>query len=267
MILKFYNLKSFDIWRNMHDFEDLNFYEFEKFESVYTISDSQTLVRNVFNEFLISEHYKNLISEYIYNYAYGKYINKKNVKRWVNNFNADIALYLLEFARYLQAYFRDVNKNIDKADIESITTNKSEKHGDTTASKSTAATTDKGTNITAADTQTVAKDEGDTLTVLNTTSTSTNYLANSTDEAYSRGNEQQSTSSEISQSFNQGISNGINDSITLGASNEEVSNKKDGTLSPLTIAKSESEFNFLPWVDRLKEIIDSHLLVGGLDYA
>lgn len=258
---------SSPFWRYNFDFVDLDYSDFEKFENIYTLEDSKTLVRNVFDEFVISEHYKNILASFIFNYGYGKYINKKDIKHWFNNFNSDLGLYLLELARYLQAYFRDVNKNIDVADIENITTDKKEKHGNTTTSKNTDITTNKGTSTNVADSQSVSKDEGNTLTVLNTTSTSTNYLANSTDEAYSKGNEQETTSTDISQNFTQGISNNINDSILLGASNEKLTNEKSGILSPLTIAKSESEFNFLPWVEKLKELIDSHLLAGGFDYA
>lgn len=259
--------KPFTIWRSAIDFYDSDWYDFRHFEDVYSLDICDDMVLSALKNFNIAIEIKKNFSLAIFNYAYGKHINLKNEKRWVNNFNGEISLFLMENGRYLQAYFRDVNKDIENDNIEKIRTSRDEKYKNVSSGKSTSVMNDGKTEIATSDSQNVEKNEGDTLTVLNTTSTSTNYLANSTDEAYSRGTESQNTGSSVSKSFNENVATGLNDSANVGANEQEFESIKDGTLSPLDIAKRESEFNFIKWFEDLKKIIDSNLMVGGFDYA
>ncbi len=262
-----FKLKIINLWRCDQDFYDRDFYKFELFENVIKLHEIDSSIERTFSHFQISYLLKNHLSELIYDYCFGKFINLKNDNRWRKNFLSDINLYLLDYARYLQAYFRDVNKDISKSDSEKITNEKLEKYGSSDFSKISEVATSQSSNTSASDKQMSEKSEGDTLTILNNQSTSTNYLASKNDEAYSKGSTQQDTSTDVSKNVGHSLDNKLSNSAKIGVVDEDVVNNKTGVNSPLTIATNESNFNFILFTDNLKILLDSHFLVGGCDYA
>lgn len=99
-------------WRSDIDREDFDYYDFAYFETVTSDTEMNNRVSFALIPFSISVNFRNVLSNVIYNYCYHKLINLRDTKRWVTNFYGDLGIWLLDHARYLQAYDRDINNGI-----------------------------------------------------------------------------------------------------------------------------------------------------------
>lgn len=261
-------LYPFSFWRNNIDFENLDLYDFEKFENVTNITEMNAKITNALSPFTIPHNSINVLSDTIFNYCYGKMICLKDVKRWNNNFYSDLCLYLLEQGRYLQSYFRDVNNNIDKTGTTKNVTDNANISGTSDTKKSGTVGNSQTSTTGGNDNQSFNNSVGDTLTILDNQTTSTAYLASKNDESFSKGEIAQSTNANFEKTddttYNLSLENG--DKLSKEVANTEVNTS--GTYSPLEIAKLESDYNFRPFYDKLLNIIDNYFILGGgQDYA
>lgn len=256
-------LFPFSFWRNSIDFEDLDLYDFEKFENVTNITEMNTNITNALSPFTIPQNSISVLSDIVFNYCYGKMICLKDVKRWTHNFYSDLCLYLLEQGRYLQSYFRDVNNNIDKTGTTKNVTDNANITGTSDTKKSGSVGNSQTSTTGGNDNQSFNNSVGDTLTILDNQTTSTTYLASKNDESFSKGEIAQSTNAEFEKTdgsnYNLTLENG--DKLSKEVANTEINTS--GTYSPLEIAKLESDYSFKPFYDKLLNIIDNYFILGG----
>lgn len=260
-------MRQLNFWRKNIDFKDFDMYDFPVFE---TVLDSTTLINRVIESlspFEVPEPFPSILGNSVYDYCYGKLCNLKNTTRWKSNFLGEISVYLLENGRYLQAYVRDVNKNIELDNTSKVTTRGEEKTGKADTRKTGTVNNEQHSDVAGNNQQSGTLELGDTLTILNNQSTSTNYLASRNDEAYSRG----SMTEMANASFGKGDVSSIGLGMENGASLSDTKNERvtdtQGTKSPLDIANEESAFKFLQWMEPLFTILDTYFMAGGGDYA
>lgn len=254
-------------WKNDFEFKELDMYEFSYFEDVVVQNELDTAVDESLSMFMITNVSRTILSKYLYQYCYHKQVNLIHEKRWKANFLGDVSLYLTEKGRYLQAFFRDVNNNIDKKGTNHTKTTGENISGTSGTSKGGTVSSSQSGSVGGNNTLSGTEELGDTLTILDNQTTSTKYLASKNDESYSKGSQTEETNTNFTKTL-------VNDSTITMNNDDRLTDEKnksdvdtDGTYSPLEIAKLETEFNFLPWLDDLLKRIDEHFLVGGLNYA
>lgn len=258
----------FSLWRNQGvDLDDLDLWDFEYFEKIVTENKNLKEIEKPFSVFVLSDEAVNLIASLVYDYCFGKQINLKNSKRWFKNFYSDINSFLLENARYLQSYFRDVNKNIDKTGTTHSDTLGDNITGGTNTKKNSDFDNSQGINTNTSSSDTGVNRLGDTLTILDNQTTSTQYLASKNDESFSTGDitEQNSTNEEQENKSNIGYS--VENNANLQKTKDKTTVDTSGTYSPLDIALKESSFNFQKWKDDLYSLMDNYFIIGGNSYA
>lgn len=254
-------------WKNDFDYNELDMYEFEQFQSVVTTNQLDDMVIQSLSPFVIPNAVCLVLSKLLYDYCNHKQVNLIDTDRWRDNFLGDVGLYLLEKGRYLQAYFRDVNQNIDKKGTGDTDTTSQGISGTSGTQKAGSVSSNQSANTSGSDTLDSREELGDTLTILDNQTTSTKYLASKNDESYSKGHQQNTTETGFSKTVDNqtNVSMSNDDRLTK---DKQVSNvHTSGTYSPLEIAKLESDFKFQPWLDDLLSRLDEHFLVGGLTYA
>ena len=256
-----------NLWRKNIDFKDFNWYDFPVFEDVIDLATLNARVVNSLSVFIIPEPFPSILSQSIFDYCNGKLCNLKNEPRWRLNFLGEISAFLLENGRYLQAYVRDVNKNIEIDRTSKVTTRGEEKTGTADTRKTGNIENEQHSGVQGANQQTGTLELGDTLTVLNNQSTSTNYLASRNDEAYSRGSTTETGNSSVDKSDTANIRLGMENGASLSDTKDERVTDTEGTKSPLDIANEESSFKFRDWMEPLFSIIDTYFTPGGADYA
>lgn len=255
-------------WRHNIDFMDLDMYDFVKFETVMNSNvDLITRIRTALSPFEISEPFPTVLATAIYDYCYGKLCNLQDTDRWKRNFLGEISGYILENGRYFQAFVRDVNQNIEQDDTSKVTTSGEEKTGTADTKKTAAAENDAIAETLGSNQQTGVHELGDTLTVLNNVTTSTNYLASANEESYSRGSVTESGTSTVGNTNRNNVKTGMENGASLSDKKDKRVTDTEGTKSPLTIALEESAFKFRDWFEPLWAIIDSYFTPGGNDYA
>lgn len=256
------------MWRRSDiDFINFNWYEFEKFQNVMTVADVSAVIVDSLSPFSISANFSNVLSDGIYDYCFGKLINLKDSERWSHNFSGEIKIYLLEKARYLQAYDRDINSNISTGDSSKTVTNGEGVSGSADTRKTGNVKNSQITNVDGSDTQRGEKSLNSSLTTLFNRSTSTNYLGTQNEEAGESGSISQEGTQRFGKSnqndIDLGMQNGASLSKNIASGDSETTSKK----SPLTVAKEESAFSFQEFFEPLFEILDSYFTNGGQDYA
>ena len=258
----------FSLWRNSGvDLDDLDLWDFEFFEKIVTENKNLKEIKKPFSIFVLSEEAVELIANLIYDYGFGKQINLKNSNRWFKNFYSDVNSFLLENARYLQSYFRDVNRNIDKTGTSHSDTLGDNVTGGTNTSKNSNFNNSQGIDTNSSSNDTAVNRVGDTLTILDNQTTSTQYLASKNDESFSTGDitEQNSTNEAQENKSNVGFS--VGNSANLQKTKDKTTVDTSGTYSPLDIALKESQFNFQKWRDDLYALMDVYFIIGGNSYA
>ena len=256
-----------NFWRHRSDFNDYFLHPWVRFETVETLPDLMTVSQSTLSMYQLPGTFFSMLAQGIYDYGFGKLCNLKDTARWKKNFESEIRLYLLENGRYLQALFRDVNKNIEDAGTHTDTTKGQVIGGETGSTRSGGGadtqTADKGSNQQ----DHVSRDLGDTLTVLNNQTTSTMHLASSNEDAYSKGSE----SADSGQTEDKGATHNIqlsqNNTEKLHDTKNLSQTFSEGTVGPLDIALKESGFHFQKWLDDLLERLDMYFTPGGYDYA
>ncbi len=256
----------FNLWINDNNFFDNNFYEFDFFENVINQNSLELYISNSLAQF--NNIPINVLSNLTYMYCYHKKINLKDKVRWENNFIGDICLYLLENARYLQAYFRDVNSEIKKGGSNDKTDTKVTTYGSTNTNKDISNGQTDTINASTTQGESSSEELGDTLTILNNQTTSTNYLATKNDESFSKGSVNKDNNISTDESKNNSVNINVGNNNTLGVSKDIFKSKNQDYLGALDIAKKESEFNFNKWVEDYKQLLDNYFLIdGGGQYA
>lgn len=251
------------IWRQNIDFKDFDFYDFPIFEDVLTRDELTSRVASSLSPFQIPANVPAILSGNIYDYCYEKTCNLINETRWRYNFLGEIGTYLLERGRYLQAYFRDVNKDIDLDNSTRVVSEGEEKAGKVDTKKTGSAENTQVSDVQSSNQQQGQLNLGDTLTVLNNQTTSTRYLASSNEEAYSTGslteNHVASAGKNDTSKINVGMENGASLSDLQNINETNTTGKR----SPIDIALNESNFNFQEWMEPLFQIIDTYFTPGG----
>lgn len=255
------------LWRRNIDFRNCNMYNFPVFEDVIDNTTLNARVVNALSVFTIPEPFPSILSQSIYDYCNGKLCNLMNDERWKLNFLGEISAFLLENGRYLQAYVRDVNKNIEVDGTSKVTTHGEEKTGKADTRKTGNVENEQHSGVQGTNQQSGTVELGNTLTVLNNQSTSTNYLASRNDEAYSRGSMTETGNSSFDKSDTSNIRLGMENGASLSDTKDERVTETEGTKSPLDIANEESSFKFREWMEPLFKIIDTYFTPGGADYA
>lgn len=254
-------------WRNDIDTEDFNYYDFQYFENVTNISEMNTNVSTALSPFQISNTFKGVLSDLIYKYCFHKLINLRDVKRWNTNFYGDLGMWLLDKGRYLQAYDRDINNGIRNKGIDNTVGNHEVVNGVVTTGKSGTSSNVQTNTVNTGDSQTSNNSVGDTLTILNNETTSTNFLASKNDESFSRGEVSETANKDISKGDSTNIGFAVNNNNSLSKGKSRDTELKDGTYSNLDIATAESNFKFQPLYYELIQILDEYFTLGGSEYA
>lgn len=256
------------LWRNRNDFMGFDWFDFSKFEEVVTTSDAVIKrVRDVFTPYSIPDSFSKIIGLGIYDYCYGKLVNLKNVERWEHNFYGEVSVYLLERARYLQAYARDVNTNIDDDGSKTVYSDGETISGTTDTRKTGSVENAQTSAVQGSNQQQGTTELGDTLTVLNNQTTSTRYLASSNEESYSKGAVSETSGSGFDKEDSSKINLGIENGSQLHDEKDTNVTKTVAVKSPLDIASQESDFNFQEWFEDLFAILDKYFTPGGVTYA
>lgn len=254
------------IWRANIDFMDFDFFDFELFESVLTESEVNTSIVVDLSPFTIPSNFSDVLSDGIYDYCYGKMINLKNTERWKRNFLGEIAVFILENGRYLQAYARDVNKNIGIADTSKVESEGEEKSGKAETKKTGNIENNQKSGVQGANEQQAQLNMGATVTVLQNVTTSTNYIGSKNNEQTNSGTSIETGTSSFDKENESNIKMGMENSGMLSDQKNKNVVDTSGTKSPLTVASEESKFTFQKWMEPLFEIIDSYFLTGGYSY-
>lgn len=258
----------FSLWRNQGvDLDDLDLWDFEYFEKIVTENRNLKEIKKPFSVFVLSEEAVSLIASIVYDYGFGKQINLKNSNRWVKNFYSEVNSFLLEYARYLQSYFRDVNKNIDKTGTTHGDTLGDNVTGGTTTNKNSSFNNSQGIDTNSSSNDTAVNRVGDTLTILDNQTTSTQYLASKNDESFSTGDITEQNSTNESQENKSNIEFSVGNNANLQKTKDKTTVDTSGTYSPLDIALKESQFNFQKWRDDFHKLMDNYFILGGSDYA
>lgn len=260
-------MRNFNLWRSNVDFRDFDFYEFPYFEDVIDVETVLNKVVNALSPFQIPMPFPQILADNIYDYCYGRQCNLKNTDRWEKNFLGEISIFLLERGRYLQAYVRDVNKNIELDGTSKTKVTGEEISGNATTKKTGNVETVQQSDVSGTSSQQGLHELGDTLTVLNNTTTSTTYLASANEENYSRGSVTENSASGFGKSVNNSVNLGVENGGSLSDSKHETLTETEGTKSPLDIANEESNFKFQEWIEPLLAIIDTYFTAGGAKYA
>lgn len=251
------------MWRSNLDFIDLDYLDFSRFETVYTVSELSHGIDTVVGFYSLPPTFTSILSTNLYNYCFGKLIALRDVKMWKHNFLGEINMFLMEHMRYLQSLYRDVNTNIDKKGTDKQVEVNKGKQGNVSSGQVGSTTDSQNSAVQGSDTQGSTNALGDTLTILNNQTTSTNYLASKNDESFSRGEVSHATSSDFNKTHGNStsLSQSNNQELSFGI----AENVKDtsGTYSPLEIAKLESDFKYMPWFHDLLTIVDTYFLSGG----
>jgi len=256
-----------NLWRPSIDFIDFDWYEFEKFQNVIDLKTLVTRVQSALSPFIVPEPFPSLLGSSIYDYCFGKMCNMKDTERWELNFLGEISAFLLENGRYLQAYVRDVNKDIEIDDTTKTTTVGEEKAGTADTKKTGNIENTQNSEVLGGNQQQSVHELGDTLTVLNNTTTSTNYLASANEESYSRGSVTETGNTSVAKNDGATIQLGMENGASLSDKKDKRVIDTEGRKSPLTIAKEESAFIFRDWMEPLFTIIDTYFMAGGGKYA
>lgn len=254
-------------WRSDIDKEDFDYYDFQYFENVTNTAEMNTNVATALSPFQISNTFKMVLADLIYKYCYHKLINLRDVKRWVSNFYGDIGLWLLDNARYLQAYDRDVNNGIKNKGTDNTVSDHEVVNGTVTTGKSGTSSNVQTNNISSGDSQSSNNSVGDTLTILNNETTSTNFLASKNDESFSRGEVSETANKDISKGDSTSMGFAVNNNNSLSKGKSRDTELKSGTYSNLDIATAESNFKFQPLYYQLTQILDEYFTLGGSNYA
>ena len=263
----YWGFYPFPWWRNDIDREDFDYYDFQYFENVTNITEMGNNINNALSPFQISSTFRGVLSELIFKYCYHKFINLCDVKRWVANFYGDLGWWLLDKGRYLQAYDRDVNNGIKNKGIDNDVTDNEVVNGAVSTNKSGASSNTQTNSTNVADSQGSTNEVGDTLTILNNETTSTNFLASKNDESFSKGGVTETASKESSKGDSTSMSINFANNDTLSKGKGKTVNVKDGTYSNLDIATAESNFKFQPLYYDLIKLLDMYFTLGGSDYA
>lgn len=254
-------------WRNDIDTEDFNYYDFQYFENVTNISEMNTNVSTALSPFQISNTFKRVLSDLIYKYCFHKLINLRDVKRWNANFYGDLGMWLLDKGRYLQAYDRDINNGIRNKGVDNTVANHEVVNGVVTTGKTGTSSNVQTNAVNTGDSQSSNNSVGDTLTILNNETTSTNFLASKNDESFSRGEVSETANKDISKGDTTNIGFAVNNNNSLSKGKSRDTELKDGTYSNLDIATTESNFKFQPLYYELIQILDEYFTLGGSEYA
>lgn len=256
------------LWRNSFiDFKDFKMFDFVEFQTIMTLTNVNESVTTALSPFDISPGFISVLSGGIYNYCYGKQINLKNTDRWSHNFSGEIKVFMLERARYLQAYDRDFKQDISIGDSSKSVTDYEGKSGTADTRKKGGVNDNQITNINGRDEQHGEKGKSSNLTTLRNQSTSTNYLGTQNEEAGTSGTVSQTGSMEFGKSDSATIDLSMENGASLSKDVNRQETNNTVTNSPLTIAKAESEFNFQEWFEPLFAIIDTYFIQGGTQYA
>lgn len=250
-------------WRLPVDFIDFDWYDFSYFQDVLERNELQLTIRRVLSPFTIPTVFSNELSYAIYDYCYGKQVNLYDEDRWKRNFQGEISGYLLETARYLQAYARDVNNNIDRDDTSKVTTTGHEKAGSADTRKTGNVDNTQSSDVSGSNQQQSTEELGDTLSVINNVTTSTNYLATANEESFSRGSVTETGQSDFAKNETNNIKMGVENGAQLSDKKDRRVTDTEGVKSPLTIASEESAFTFRDWFEPLYAIIDTYFTPGG----
>lgn len=254
-------------WRNNIDMEDFDYYDFAYFENVTTGAEMSANVSTALSSFQISNTFKSVLSDLIYKYCFHKLINLKDIKRWTTNFYGDLGLWLLDNGRYLQAYDRDVNNGIKNKGTDNVLSDHEIVNGTVTTGKSGTSSNIQTNNVNSADSQSSNNSVGDTLTILNNETTSTNFLASKNDESFSRGEVSETASKDISKGDSTSMGFAVNNNNSLSKAKSRDTELKSGTYSNLDVATAESNFKFQPLYYQLTQILDEYFILGGSNYA
>lgn len=254
------------IWRRDIDFMDFDMFVFSSFETVLTQAEVTHNVRSYMTSFTIPLPFSNSLGEGIYKYCFGKMINLKNSERWKNNFFGEIGVYILENGRYLQAYARDVNKDIGISDTSKVESEGEVKTGRADTKKTGSVENNQSSDVQGSNVQQGQLNMGATVTVLQNVTTSTNYIGSKNNEQTNSGTTTETSGSNFGKSNTSDIKLGMENSGMLSDQKDKNVVDTSGTKSPLTVASEESKFTFQKWMEPLFEIIDSYFLTGGFDY-
>lgn len=256
------------IWRKNVDFKDFDFYNFPIFNDVLARNILTSRIVSALSPFQIPSSVPTLLSEGIYDYCYGKKCNSINETRWRYNFLGEISIYLLEQGRYLQAYFRDVNKDIEIDNSTKVVSEGEQKAGKVDTKKTGSAENSQASDVQGSNQQQGQLNLGDTLTVLNNQTTSTRYLASSNEESYSTGSITENHVATVGKNDTSKISVGMENGASLSDTQNVNETNTTGKRSPIDIALNESNFNLKEWMEPLFKIIDTYFTPeGGEGYA
>lgn len=247
------------LWRRNTDFVDLERAIFPIFESICTVADIRATVSNALSFYQIPVNFADVLSQMLWDYCNGKVCNRQDSASWKRQFTAEIGIFLIENGRYLQAMLRDVNQNIgnDGSWTETRFT------GESTVNKRSEGENTQESGVDVSNQQSGSNALGNTLSVLNNQSTSTQYLASANEESYSTGEINEQNTSGSSQSDTTRIRHNVDNGAKLGTETVDHS----ATKSPLEISQLESSFSFQKWFDEILKIVDSYFLGGGVNYA
>lgn len=254
-------------WRADIDKEDFDFYDFAYFETVTTDTEMNNNVSSVLSPFMISANFRNVLSNVIYKYCFHKLINLRDEKRWTTNFYGDLGIWLLDHARYLQAYDRDINNGIKNKGVDNTDTDTEAVNGSSATNKTGNSSNTQNNSVSVADSQGSTNEVGDTLTVLDNETTSTQFLASKNDESFSRGGVTENASKEANRGNSTSMQLGISNSDSLTKAKGKTVDVKSGTYSNLDIATLESNFKFQPFYYDLVKLLDEYFTLGGSQYA
>lgn len=252
------------LWKRYTDFKDFDWTnQFMKFETVLTQPQIKANIVGAVSPWTVSDLFCEQLATNIYGYCYGKQICLLDSMRWRMNFLGEIGTYLMQEGRYLQAMDRDVNLNIANKGGETVTETGESMTGTADNRKNGGISNMQEASTEATDSQGMTNELGDTLTILNHQTTSTNYLASKNDESFSRGDISQNTGTSLSKGDTTNINFAMENGESLSDTKDTRKTVTERDYSPLEIAKIESEFNWRDWFEPLFDIIDTYFIAGG----
>lgn len=240
---------------------------FKKFEDVIDFNTIYNNIVDTFSGFQIPSLFSNSLANIIFMYGSGKDINLIDEKRWHSNFLSEINLFCLEWARYIQAYNRDINTNLESDGTSLTTTNVQGKGGNVSSTQSADVSNQKLGTVSGRSEQIGVEGLSKDFTTLNNQTTGTNYLATRNENTRSDGSVTESASSDFSDSNQNSINLQQGNAANLEVSNTDTTVSVNKRKSPLDISTIESSFKFKEFRAELLDMLDKYLNFGGYVYV